>query len=314
MDDDDWALDMFEAMEARKRTMLVESEQLHNRWWIVMHSKVAVRPGPSREGEPVCLLPRGSVLKAETLLQSRGGRWMRIHPDELHFLKRKSRPAPSEAYMLLDTPEHGALLTDAPKEFDWDTLTAMHPRERGEAARQQVTRMHGAPSVLEATDADIQRLLSKQAGAADDLQDDLTLRSAKASEPTRMRNTTENIGLRAFSDGLVDVDVGSDASTRRRYDDITATIASAQRERNAKARAAAKELEQQHMEEEKKRQFARAQRSKLRTEDGPDHARLARLGVKDGEVRKQLEEDYWYLRRDDLGDAHAAPGTRTPVT
>ena len=152
---DDLALEIFENLERRKRSLLLDEEMANERWWIVMHAKVAVRPAPAKQGDPLLVLPRGAVLAAQTIIKVGRERWLRVHADELPFLKKnESLPKPHEAYMLIESDEIGTLVMAAPHEYDWHMLKELHPKHRGEVARQQMLRMLGGPMIDEATDVE----------------------------------------------------------------------------------------------------------------------------------------------------------------
>ena len=220
-DFDDFAMQMYEDQESRKRTMLQEAELFKERWWIVMHAKVAVRPGPNKDGDPVVVLPRGSVVSAQTVVKVGKERWLRIHDDELPFLKkRQSLPTAAEAYMLLEAADLGELVMAAPKEFNWESLKEMHPKHRGEAARQEMLAKLGGPTIEEATDADIEALLGQYSGGegeggsgegeggsgAPPRAPSRAPSAASGAAPPRAEAEREVGVMREFVDGLVDVD------------------------------------------------------------------------------------------------------------
>ena len=261
------AFEMYEELEGRKRALLYNEEVAGDPWWIVMHTKVAVRPSPSKEGTPLVVLPRGSVLAARKVVTVGSEQWLCVRDDELPFLKKKqSLPSPPEAYMLLEADDIGTLVMPAPREFEWQRLQAWHPRHRGEAARQQMLRQ---PTIEDATEEDIVALLAQlsgvEGGAA--VQDD-GIPQAEASMFARIpsdgassnssatRPSQRNLPMHEFADGLVDVSVNVQA-VRRSYDVIATDHAIAQRRANAEAKRHTDERERHARDAEEKALAAR---------------------------------------------------------
>jgi len=258
---DDLAFEIFENLERRKRSLLLDEEMANERWWIVMHAKVAVRPAPAKQGDPLLVLPRGAVLAAQTIIKVGRERWLRVHADELPFLKKnQSLPKPHDAYMLIESDEIGTLVMAAPHEYDWHMLKELHPKHRGEVARQQMLRMLGGPMIDEATDVEAlvanssapPKAAEAAAGderpapscsadcahanggsAADSSQSSSQApsRAPPTASGTETRRPERGVLVLELPDGLVDV-----VAPTRSYDELAAELAVAQRTAHAEAR------------------------------------------------------------------------------
>ena len=159
--DDDFAVSVFGKMEDRQVARLQVEAEAEERWWIVMQPKVAVRSLPTTEGKPMCVLPAGSVVRAQSILHVGAVRWLVLHADDLPLLPKKKNAAntaaatdcsssaaaassisaaesASSAYMMIDGSASGLtrLLMVAPKAFDWEQVRLLPPKHRGEAARR----------------------------------------------------------------------------------------------------------------------------------------------------------------------------------
>ncbi len=101
--DDDFAMAMYESMESKKRSQLLEDVEAKEVWWIVVAPRVAVRPATTTEGKPLAVLPRLSVVRAGGVEKVGRDRWLRLHAGELGFFARKKSGAkPDAAFMLID--------------------------------------------------------------------------------------------------------------------------------------------------------------------------------------------------------------------
>ena len=305
-DDDEWALDVYEMMEAKKRSKLAMEEECRERWWIVLHTRVAVRPLPTTDGKPLAVLPCGSVLRSKKVVFVGSQRWLCVANEELDFFVKKGQAPPSEAYMLVEAKApQGALLMVAPKEYNWEKLKALAPKHRGEAARQEMLVAKPVPSIFEANDDDIDKLLNgdpmvsaapvagEQVGATVDGNG-----GQRAPIPPP-RQPTAQIHLREFVDGLVEVEVSQSGLptapvTRRSYDDISMDLAVRQRKLNADAKAEQERREAEEREEQRKKMAARQRH--FNPKDWPEQAKLAEMARTGGEdVERQLLEEYWYM-------------------
>ena len=138
-DDDDFAMAMFEMQDTAHTRRKQEETENTETWWIVLHSRVAVRPAPTTEGKPVCVLPQGAVVRAKTVRRVNGTRWVMISDDDVPRLVKKKKKAAAEGQeeapppapgccMMIESPTAGQLLMVAPKEFDWEQVRAVPPR------------------------------------------------------------------------------------------------------------------------------------------------------------------------------------------
>jgi len=211
--DDDFCMQMYDWAETRQTQRMQEVAEAEERWWIVMHDKVAVRPAPSTEGRPLAVLPRGAVVKVSGIKTVEGNRrWLTVHNDDLGYFRPKKKDGskeaalaalgsggPSAAYMLIEgaTAGLGRLMMVAPKDFEWDNVAGIVPRRRGEVAQSQM--VGGMPS--EITDDYIEQLLEEG--------DEKAVASTK---PTAAGNSLPpssggTVGFTEDEDGLVDVDL-----------------------------------------------------------------------------------------------------------
>ena len=266
---EDFALSIFGLQEEMQTMRKQESVEDEEQWWIVLHAKVAVRPAPTTEGKPLCVLPQGSVVRAAKVERVSGVRWLALHSDELPKLAKPRRdgaaPAPPpHACMMIESATAGRLLMVAPKEFDWEELSSLPPRERGLAARARVL---GAQ--MELSDADIGRLL-EQADQRLQQQQQPRLGSQRAPLDTG----TAALRLREAEDGLVDVSAAQpqapatsvEIAPRSRYDEI-ALAHSAERRAERATELAAEAREQQQADGiTRAREAARLARESQRAE------------------------------------------------
>ena len=209
---DDFAMSTFEIEDQKmcERQVQSENEEKVERWWIVLHAKVAVRQAPTTEGKPVCVLPGGSVVRVSKIVRANGARWIVLHDDDLPMLIKKKKKAEAEGEaapppapgccMMIESATAGTLVMTAPREFNWENLAHLPPRERGEAARRHVL---GAQAEL--SDEQIERLL----GQADE---QLAQREKKPQAPPASDAT--KIRFDEAVDGLVDLSVNEPPKPR----------------------------------------------------------------------------------------------------
>ena len=207
-DDDDFAMAMFEMQDTAHTRRKQEETENTETWWIVLHSRVAVRPAPTTEGKPVCVLPQGAVVRAKTVRRVNGTRWVMISDDDVPRLVKKKKKAAAEGQeeapppapgccMMIESPTAGQLLMVAPKEFDWERVRAVPPRDRGEAARQSFL---GAQAEL--TDEQISQLL-EQADAHIARQQQQQQQGPQRAADSR----GSQISFSEAADGLVDLSI-----------------------------------------------------------------------------------------------------------
>ena len=192
--DDDFALDTFERedqlVERRKQHLAEETEP----WWIVLHAKVAVRAAPTTDGKPLCTLPQGSVVRASGVQLVNGVRWIVVHDDDLLLLARpknkKDLAAGPGTCMMIESTVAGRLLMVAPKEFPWDELSHMPPRERGEAARQRVLQAQGLSTAGPSSSLSVADTEADPDWTDEQIRQLLEEHDAMASQQAQQRATT----------------------------------------------------------------------------------------------------------------------------
>ena len=233
-DEEDFAMSMFDTMESHNVQRLQRAAEDDEKWWIVMHAKVAVRRLPTTEGnKPISVLPASSVVRAKGIEFANGARWLILQDDDLPLLDKKKQSGAAAAttaaeassssssegpkpggYMLLEMPGHGRLLMVAPKSFDWEKVAPLAPKLRGDAARRMmIGDVDAAATVVDAGGGggggEEQGLL----GDVSDEQIDALLNAydvkhtpAKdAAKPPVESDTV--IGVREAEDGLVDLSI-----------------------------------------------------------------------------------------------------------
>ena len=177
-EDDDFAMSTFELGDQLLERRKQQHAEVEEPWCIVMHSKVAVRAAPTTDGKPFCVLPQGSVIRADRVQRVDGVRWLVLHADDLTLLTKKciggggQIPPGIGTCMMIESTAAGQLLMVAPKEFPWHELSHMPPCDRGEAARTRVLQTPGdcraasssctaAEAYPDWTDTQIKKLLEK---------------------------------------------------------------------------------------------------------------------------------------------------------
>ena len=106
-DDDDFALTMFDCIEAKQSARLQQRAEDDERWWIVMAAKVAVRAATNTDGKPMNVLPATSVVRAQLVERVGPVRWIKLHDDELPFFAKRSADARSAASAVASEPAVG---------------------------------------------------------------------------------------------------------------------------------------------------------------------------------------------------------------
>jgi hypothetical protein len=233
-DEEDFAMSMFDTMESHNVQRLQRAAEDDEKWWIVMHVKVAVRRLPTTEGnKPISVLPASSVVRAKGIEFANGARWLILQDDDLPLLDKKKQSGAAAAttaaeassssssegpkpggYMLLEMPGHGRLLMVAPKSFDWEKVAPLAPKLRGDAARRMmIGDVDAAATVVDAGGGggggEEQGLL----GDVSDEQIDALLNAyevkhtpAKDAAKSPVESDTV-IGVREAEDGLVDLSI-----------------------------------------------------------------------------------------------------------
>ena len=221
--DNDFAVQMFDMADTMHTARKQETEEENEKWWIVLHPKVAVRPGPTTEGKPVCVLGQGSVVRAERVERVNGSRWIIIAKSDLPMLVKKKKlkegespppqPMPGTC-MMIESRTAGKLMMIAPKEFNWEELASVPPRDRGQTARNRVL---GAQ--VEVDDETIERLL-KEADAQ------LATKEYMPKQPSANHRQPQ-IHFQETLDGLVDLSVHEAAPAKANTPAVTNNPAAA---------------------------------------------------------------------------------------
>ena len=299
--DDDFALAVYEMQEQRMRAVLKDVEEATERWWIVLHTRVAVRPAPSTEGKPLCVLPLGSVVRATGTTRVDSQRWVRIHDDDLLHMRKKEQPPPKEAYMLTEAAAAGlgTLLMVAPKEFDWETLADVAPKHRGERARQAMLTKATA-HILDASDADIEALLGSSDRGPLPAQPPPAAVPAPPAQPLAAvpaPPAAPQRGFREFSDGLLEP--RGEPQATRTYDEIMSKQAATQRRKNAQEAEEEERIERERVERERCLMTARLERLMQEHQGGeaPTEARYIESTLANqAPVGKRPFKDPWWWK------------------
>jgi len=300
--DDDFCMQMYDWAETRQTQRMQEVAEAEERWWIVMHDKVAVRPAPSTEGRPLAVLPRGAVVKVSGIKTVEGGRrWLTVDESDLAFFRPKKKEssaeaavaalaAPTAAYILIEgtVAGLGKLMMVAPKDFDWDNVAGIVPKRRGEVAQSQM--VGGMPS--EITDEYIEQLLAE--GDAKAAEANKRPTAAGKSLPPSSGGT---VGFTEDDDGLVDVDLS-------RKDPAAVAMAAAAGLGGRTAYVRAKDGTAQLVSKFDQIMFAQAQvsRSEREREEMKEHSR-----IRAEREEKQRKEFSYKARAKAATDSESVP-------